>query len=160
MQVLPRSSNIHYFWTTQSLLFVGYTTLEKKKKKSHTHIYFPASGQAVVSGVVSSPLRFLPSIFFAHRVQQSHCSSIILSSVANSRSRAFRKSNCAHEKVSLNFTSMHSGGFELTKLTYTRLEDNLIRHRGDRSTMHYQLDHYVREAALAEFFFPVFFHAE
>ena len=26
---------------------------------------------------------------------------------------------------------MHSGGFELTKLTYTRLEDNLIRHRGD-----------------------------
>ena len=27
---------------------------------------------------------------------------------------------------------MHSGGFELTKLTYTRLEENLIRHRGDR----------------------------
>ena len=27
---------------------------------------------------------------------------------------------------------MHSGGFELTKLTYTRLEANLIRHRVDR----------------------------
>ena len=27
---------------------------------------------------------------------------------------------------------MHSEGFELTKLTYTRLENNLIRHRGDR----------------------------
>ena len=27
---------------------------------------------------------------------------------------------------------MHSGGLELTKLTYTRLEDNLIRHRGDQ----------------------------
>ena len=27
---------------------------------------------------------------------------------------------------------MHSGGFELTKLTHTRLEDNLIRHRDDR----------------------------
>ena len=28
---------------------------------------------------------------------------------------------------------MYSGGFELTKLTYyTRVEDNLIRHRGDR----------------------------
>ena len=27
---------------------------------------------------------------------------------------------------------MHSGGFELTKLTYTRLENILIRHRGDR----------------------------
>ena len=30
---------------------------------------------------------------------------------------------------------MHSGGFELTKLTYTRLEDNLIRHRGDTQEM-------------------------
>ena len=28
---------------------------------------------------------------------------------------------------------MHSAGLELTKLTYTRLEDNVIRHRGDRS---------------------------
>ena len=27
---------------------------------------------------------------------------------------------------------MHLAGLELTKLTYTRLEDNLIRHRGDR----------------------------
>ena len=26
---------------------------------------------------------------------------------------------------------MHSAELELTKLTYTRLEDNLIRHRGD-----------------------------
>ena len=30
------------------------------------------------------------------------------------------------------YTSMHSAGLELTKLTFTRLEDNLIRHRGDR----------------------------
>ena len=29
---------------------------------------------------------------------------------------------------------MDSGGLELTKLTYTRLEDNLIRHRGDLNT--------------------------
>ena len=27
---------------------------------------------------------------------------------------------------------MHSAGLELTKLTYTMLEDNLIRHRGDQ----------------------------
>ena len=27
---------------------------------------------------------------------------------------------------------MPSAGLELTKLTYTRLEDNLIRHRGDQ----------------------------
>ena len=31
------------------------------------------------------------------------------------------------------YTNMHSAGLELTKLTYTRLEDNLIRHRGDLS---------------------------
>ena len=38
-----------------------------------------------------------------------------------------------HKKKSPRiYTSMHSGGFELTKLAYTRLEDNLIRHRGDR----------------------------
>ena len=41
------------------------------------HFHFPASGQAVVTGVVPSPPRFLPSIFIAHRVQQSHCSSIV-----------------------------------------------------------------------------------
>ena len=41
-----------------------------------SHFYFPASGQAVFTGVVPSPPRFLRSIFIAHRVQQSHCSSI------------------------------------------------------------------------------------
>ena len=56
------------------------------------------------------------------------------SSVANSPSRAFRKSICVQEKVPRIYTSMHSGGFELTKLTHTRLEDNLIRHRGYRLT--------------------------
>ena len=29
------------------------------------------------------------------------------------------------------YTSMHSGAFELRKPTYTRLDDNLINHRGD-----------------------------
>ena len=42
-----------------------------------SHFYFPASsGQAVVTGIVPSSPRFLPSIFIAHRVQQSHCLSI------------------------------------------------------------------------------------
>ena len=59
-------------------------------------------------------------------------SSIFLSSVASSRSDAFRKSICAQEKSPRIYTSMHSGRFKLMKLTYTRLEDNLIRHRGDR----------------------------
>ena len=40
------------------------------------HIYFPVSGQALVTGVVPSSPRFLPSLFIEHRVQQSHCSSI------------------------------------------------------------------------------------
>ena len=63
------------------------------------------------------------------------------SGVANSRSRAFRKSICAREKVPTNLYEYTLGGarnhetdLELTKLTYTRLEDNLIRHRGDRYT--------------------------
>ena len=43
-----------------------------------THIYFPASGQGMVTGVVLSLPRFLPSIFIAHRVQQSHCSSFFI----------------------------------------------------------------------------------
>ena len=57
-----------------------------------------------------------------------------MSVVAISRSRVFRKSISAQEKVLRIYTSMHSGGLELLtkKLTYTRLEDNQIRHRGDR----------------------------
>ena len=44
-------------------------------------------------------------------------------------------SQFVHNKKSpLIYTSMHSGGFDLTKLTYTRLEDNLICHRSDQHT--------------------------
>ena len=89
-----------------------------------SHFYFPASGQAVVTDLVPSSPPVLAFNFIAHRVQQSHCSSIchrvFLSSCA------LHKSIYAQEKV-----SMHSAGLELTKLTYTRLEDNLIRHRGE-----------------------------
>ena len=96
------------------------------------HFHFPASGQAVVTGVVPSPPRFLPSIFIAHRVQQSHCSSIF-HRVLLTHALALSASQFVHKKKSRRFyTSMHSAGLELTKLTYTRLEDNLIRHRGDR----------------------------
>ena len=87
----------------------------------------------VVTGVVPSP----PPVF-AFKYYRAEGSAIPLlvdfsSSVAYSRSRAFRKSICAQEKVSTNiYTSMHLVGLELAKLTCTRLEDNLIRHRGDR----------------------------
>ena len=96
------------------------------------HFHFPASGQAVVTGVFPSPPRFLPSTFTAHRVQQSHCLSIV-HQVLLTHALALSASQFVHKKKSQRiYTSMHSAGLELTKLTYTRLEDNLIRHRGDR----------------------------
>ena len=96
------------------------------------HFHFPASGQAVVTGVVPSPPRFLRSIFIAHRVQQSHCSSIA-HRVLLTHALALSASQFVHKKKPQRiYTSMHSAGLELTKLTYTSLEDNLIRHRGDR----------------------------
>ena len=95
-------------------------------------LYFPASGQAVVTGVVPSPPRFLPSVFIAHRVQQSHCSSTF-HRVLLTHALALSASQFVHKQKSQRiYTSMHSAGLELTKLTYTRLEDTLIRHRGDR----------------------------
>ena len=83
-------------------------------------------------GVVPSSPRFWPSILIVHRVQQSHYSSIfhrvlLTHALALSASQVVRK-----KKYQRIYTSMHSGKLELTKLTYIRLEDNLIRHRGDR----------------------------
>ena len=96
------------------------------------HFHLPASGQAVVTGVFPFPPRFLPSIFIAHRVQQSHCSSIV-HRVLLTHALGLSASQFVHKKKSQRiYTSMHSAGLELTKLSYTRLEDNLIRHRGDR----------------------------
>ena len=78
------------------------------------------------------PPRFLPSIFSAHRVQQFHCSSIV-HRVLLTHALALSASQFIHKKKSPRiYTSMHSGGFGLTKLPYTRLKDDLIRHRGYR----------------------------
>ena len=89
----------------------------------------------MVTGVVPSSPRFLPSFFIAHRVQQSHRSSIF-HQVLLTHALALSASQFVHNKKSPRlYTSMHSGRFELTKLTYARLEDNLIRHRGDRLSM-------------------------
>ena len=102
-----------------------------------SHFHFPASGQAVVTGVVPSSPRFLPSFFIAHIYRFSNptdCSSIF-HRVLLTHALALSASQSVHKIKSLRiYTSIciHSGGFELTKLTYTRLEDNLIRHRGDR----------------------------
>ena len=86
----------------------------------------------MVTGVVPSLPRFLASIFIAHRVQQSHCSSIF-HQVLLTHALALSASQFVHKKKSQRiYTRMHSAGLQLTKLTYTGLEDNLIRHRGDR----------------------------
>ena len=70
--------------------------------------------------------------FIAHEVQQSHCSSIF-HRVLLIHALALSASQFAHKKKSQRIdTSMHFVGLELTKLTYTRLKDNLIRHRGDQ----------------------------
>ena len=100
-----------------------------------SQISFPASGQAVVGGVVPSSPWFLPSFFIAHGVQQSHydCLSIFHRVLLTHALLALSASQFAHKKKYPRIsTSMHSGGFKLTTLTYTRLVDNLIRHRGDR----------------------------
>ena len=97
-----------------------------------SHFHFPASEQAVVTGVVPSPPRFLPLIFIAHRVQQSHCSSIFHRALLT-HALALYASQFVHKKRSPRiYTSMHSGGLELTKPNHTRLEDNLTRHPGNR----------------------------
>ena len=83
-----------------------------------SHLYLPASGQAVVTGVVPSHPRYVPS--FLSRIWFSVTTARRFSSnVASSRFRAFRESNCAQEKFPVRiYTSMHSGGLELTRLTY------------------------------------------
>ena len=90
----------------------------------------------MVTGVDPSPPRFLPSIFIAHRVQQSHCSSIFHRVLLLTHALALSASQFVYKTKSPRiYTSMHSAGLELTKLIYTRLEGNLIRHRGDRHSV-------------------------
>ena len=81
---------------------------------------------------LSPPSVLAFNIYRAHRVQQSHSSSLFRR-VLLTHALALSASQFVHKKKSPRaYTSTHSGGFELTKLTDTRLEDNLIRHRGER----------------------------
>ena len=100
---------------------------------SHFFEYFSVSGQAVVTEVSSLlPPVLAFNFFIAHGVQQSHYSSFS-HRVVLTHALALSASQFVHKKKPTRICmSMHSGGFELTKLTYTRPEDNLIRHRGDR----------------------------
>ena len=77
------------------------------------------------------PPRFLPPFFIAHRVQQSHCSSMFHRMLLT-HALALSASQFVHKKKSQRIcTRMHLAGLKLTKLTYTRLEDYLKCHRGD-----------------------------
>ena len=78
-----------------------------------THIYLPVSVQAVVAGVVpSSPrlscVRFFIAIGFSNPTARRFLYRVLL---ANSRSRAFRKSIfCAQEKIPTNLYEYALGG--------------------------------------------------
>ena len=74
-------SSKFFFLFSSSLLLVSLTRRR----------FYPqrASGQAVVTGICPSPPRYVPLFFVALRVKHSHCSSILIECVANSRSRAF-----------------------------------------------------------------------
>ena len=75
---------------------------------------------------------FFPQVlafnFIAHRVQQSHCSSIF-HRVLLAHALALSANQFVNKEKSLRmYTSMHSAGLELTKLAYTT--------RGSRTTWH------------------------
>ena len=75
-----------------------------------------------------SCLQFLSRIGFSNPTARRYFIEWFLT-----RAPALSASQFVHKKKSPRiYTSMHSEGLELAKLTYTRLEDNLIRHRGDR----------------------------
>ena len=90
----------------------------------------------MATGVVLSTHRFLSSIFIPHRVHQSHCSSIFHRMLLTHTLALF--ANQFGKEKSPRICS-HSVGFELTKLTYTSLKDNLIRHQGDRHVSRVEL---------------------
>ena len=81
------------------------------------HLYFPDFWTKSWSQVSSLlPPRFLPSVFIAHRVQQSHCWSIFYR-VLLTYALALSASQFVHMKKSpRTYTSMHSSGLELAKL--------------------------------------------
>ena len=61
----------------------------------------------MVTGLVSSLPRFLPSTFIAHKVQQSHCSVDFSSSVAVTHGLALPESHFVHKKKPLARTNAY-----------------------------------------------------
>ena len=93
------------------------------------HFHFPAQlvggfalsdllDKPVVTGVVPSP-RYVPSIFIAHRVQHSHCSSIFIECCSLTLSR-FPLINFLCGKKSIRVCALdHAGNYGCGKATET-----------------------------------------
>ena len=87
-----------------------------------------SSGQAVVTGVVPSPPRYVPSICIAHRVQHSHCSSTFIECCQLTLSRFPLRSIFMQDKSPYEY--VHSVRIELTpEIDFSGHEDNLPSHR-------------------------------
>ena len=92
----------------------------------------------------SQVLSFLPpgaclesSTFIANRVQQSHCSSIFYRVLLTHALALFASQFVHTKKTPRVYTSIYAlGGIRSHETDlYTTLEDNLIRHRGDRGLL-------------------------
>ena len=83
-------TGIYIFFVSISLLLLVYIYI---LFQSRCYYWYPVSGQAVVTGVFPSPLRWVPSLFFAHGIQHPNCSSIIVVNLLHSRPRAFHESH-------------------------------------------------------------------
>jgi len=68
------AKTLFYLFIYSFFLFITFTFQPIRRR------FYPrrSSGQAVVTGVVPSPPRYVPLFFVAHRVQHSHCSSIFI----------------------------------------------------------------------------------
>ena len=128
LMVQPYAKNLLSRYTTKTTVLKTKMTLTLRRFVScflfkflwrGSHLYFAASGQAVVKGVVPFSPPVLALNFVTQSFQQSHCASIF-HRVLLTHFLALSLSQLVHNKTSLRiYTRMHSGGLELTKLTYT-----------------------------------------
>ena len=80
------------------------------------------------------PHRFLPSIFIAHRVQQSHCWSSFSSSVANSHALALSSSQFVHKKSSYNHLRRRFYTFLFTRTRKRRKRNESVTRSSNKTT--------------------------
>ena len=104
---------------------LAYTTVQKVPQGIISYeffFFFSHTSTFQVTDVVPSP-RFLPSVFIAHTVGHSDPTARRFFIEHLTLSRFPQVDLCKRKKSLRIYTRMHSGELELTKLTYTRLED-------------------------------------